>query len=142
VSREPISGKRKQEQMAKRRVIEIPGIDHGHAPIPMAVRIGNMVFSSGIHGKDPKTHELAPEPERQAELMFQHIRTVMEMAGGTTDDIAHMMVRLADDQYRELINTEWIKMFPDKDNRPARHIMLFPSGPGLYMQTDLVAVLD
>ena len=53
--------------MAKRQVLEIPGISHA-APIPMAVKMGNLLFSSAIMGEDPETHSLPPEPERQAEL--------------------------------------------------------------------------
>ena len=45
----------------------------------------------------------------------------MEKAGGTTEDIGHMTVFLKEESYRDAINKEWLKMFPDEHNRPARH---------------------
>lgn len=127
--------------MAKRQVLEVPGLSHG-APIPLGVKIGNMVFSSGIMGVDPETHKMAETPERQAELMFQHIRTFMQNAGGTPDNIAHMTLFLKDNKYRDSVNNEWLKMFPDEHNRPARHALMYDLGGGMLMQCEIVAVLD
>ena len=72
--------------MAKRESIEIPGLSHG-APIPMGSKIGNMVYSSGISGRDAETGELPSAPEKQAEHLFHNIRTFMSVAGGTPEDI-------------------------------------------------------
>jgi 2-iminobutanoate/2-iminopropanoate deaminase len=66
--------------MTKRQVLEVPGVSHD-APIPMGVRMGNLVVSSGIAGKDPETGQLPADPGRQVELMFQHVRTLMAAAG-------------------------------------------------------------
>lgn len=127
--------------MAKRRqVIEIPGVAHG-APIPFAIRIGNMVFSGGIMGADPATGKIPPEPERQAELIFQHMRTVMEKAGGSVDDIAHVTVFLKDLQYRSAVNTEWLKMFPDEHDRPTRHAIKADLQGDMLIQCEIIGVL-
>ncbi len=113
---------------------------HG-APIPMGVRIGGLVFSSGIMGKDPATDSLPDEPARQAELMFQHMRTLLERAGGSLDDVAHVTVYVKDDAYREHLNREWLKAFPDEHDRPARHTLLWDLPGGMLIQCELVAVL-
>jgi len=42
----------------------------------------------------------------------------MKAAGGTTDDVAKMTVFLKDMKHREHVNREWLKMFPDENNRP------------------------
>ena len=47
--------------MAKRESIESPGLAHG-APIPMGSKIGNMVYSSGISGRNVETGELCFRP--------------------------------------------------------------------------------
>ena len=73
--------------MARRVNIDVPGVSHGDMPIPMATKVGNMVFSSGIHAMDPDTGTIPDDPRRQVELVFQHMRTIVENAGGTTDDI-------------------------------------------------------
>ncbi len=129
--------------VTKRQVLEVPGVSHGNAPIPMGVKVGNMVFSSGVMGQDPETHSLpADDAARQAELMFQHVKTLVESAGGTTDNIAHMTVFLKDNAYREHINKEWLKMFPNEHDRPARHTLLWDLPGQMLVQCEIVAVLD
>ncbi len=125
----------------KRQVFEVPGVSHS-APIPMGVKIGNLLFSSAVMGEDPETHSLPPEPERQAELVFSNLRTLMTNAGGTTDDIAHMTVFLKDLAYRDHVNNEWLKMFPDEDDRPARHAVQADLPRGMLIQVEIIAVLD
>ena len=129
--------------VSKRQVLEVPGVGHGNAPIPMGVKIGNMVFSSGVMGQDPATHQVPKDdPQKQSELMFKHVKTLVEQAGGTTDNIAHMTVFLKDNAYREHINTEWLKMFPHEHDRPARHTLLWNLPGDMLVQCEIVAVLD
>jgi 2-iminobutanoate/2-iminopropanoate deaminase len=109
----------------------------------MGVRIGNMVFSSGIMGQDPETHQVpAGDAAKQAELMFQHVKTLVEQAGGSTDNIAHMTVFLKDNAHREHVNKEWLKMFPDEHDRPARHVLLWDLPGQMLVQCEIIAVLD
>ena len=126
--------------MAKRQVLEIPGVSH-QAPIPMGVKMGNMLFSSAIMGQDPETGEIPAEPERQAELMFRNVRTLLAAAGGTPDDIAHMTVLVKDDTYREYVNREWLKMFPNENDRPTRHAFQTDLRRGMVVQCEIIAVL-
>jgi 2-iminobutanoate/2-iminopropanoate deaminase len=107
----------------------------------MGVRIGNLVFSSGIMGKDPADDSLPEDPARQAELMFQHVRTLLEVAGASLDDVAHVTVFLKDDAYREHLNREWLKAFPDERDRPARHTLLWNLPGRMLIQCELVAVV-
>ena len=127
--------------MTKRRVIEVPGVSHD-APIPMGVRLGNLVVSSGIAGKDPQTGLLPPDAGRQVELMFQHVRTLMAAAGGSPADIARMTVYVKDIAYREQLNREWLRMFPDEDDRPSRHTLQWDLRGGMLVQCEILAVLD
>jgi 2-iminobutanoate/2-iminopropanoate deaminase len=124
-----------------RRVLEVEGIGHT-APIPQAVEIDGLVFSSGITGQDPATGELPDDPARQTELMFQHVRTLLEQAGGGPEAIAKMTVWVKDNAYRALVNAEWLKMFPDEHDRPARHTFLQDLQRGMLVQCEIVAVLD
>jgi enamine deaminase RidA (YjgF/YER057c/UK114 family) len=125
----------------KRTVINLPGMAHG-APIPMGSKVGNTVYSSGISGTNPETHSMPPDPDEQAMQLFENIKTFMEVAGGTTDDIVHMRLLMKDDKYRESINKAWLKMFPDENNRPARHALTTEvRAGGALFQVELVAVL-
>ena len=127
--------------MGKRQTLEVPGVSHS-APIPMGVRMGNLVFSSGVMGTDPASGSLPDDPARQAELIFQHMRALLEQAGGSLDDVAHVTVYVKDNAYREHVNREWLKAFPDEHDRPARHTLLWNLSGGMLIQCELVAVLD
>lgn len=124
----------------RRRVLGVPGISHQN-PIPQAVEIGGLVFSSAVFGEDPETGEIPPDPARQVELVFSHIRTMLEQAGAGPEAIAKMTVYLQDDAHREHVNREWLKMFPDEDDRPARHTVRTDLRRGMLVQCDFVAVL-
>ena len=126
--------------MAKRSVIEIPGLAH-NAPIPNGAKIGNLVFSSAISGKDTETGKVPQDPDQQAEVLFRNIQKFMELAGGTPEHIGHMTVFLQEEKYRDSINQAWLKMFPDEHNRPARHALKAELRGGLLFQVELIAVL-
>ncbi len=126
--------------MAKRESIEIPGLAHG-APIPMGSKIGNMVYSSGISGRDAETGELPSDPEKQAEHLFQNIRTFMSVAGGTPDDIIRVTLHIREESYRAVLNPPWVAMFPDEHSRPARHAVKTELRGEVLFQAEIVAVL-
>jgi len=126
--------------MAKRTVIEIPGLAHA-VPIPNGAKIGNMVFSSAISGKNTETGKLPPDPDEQAEVLFRNIEKFMQLAGGTPENIGHMTVFLRDEKYRDSMNKAWLKMFPDEHNRPARHAVKADLRGEVLFQVELIAVL-
>ncbi len=100
-----------------------------------------MVFSSGIMGRDTANDRVPEDPDEQAAALFQNIRTFMQNAGGGPEHIAYMKVYLKDEQHREAVNKEWIKMFPDEHSRPARHSLPAPIRGGYLFQVELIAVL-
>jgi len=75
--------------MAKRQSVNFPGFAHQN-PIPNASRIGNVMMTSVISGVDPGTRNLPPELGKQVTNLFTHVRTAIEAAGGTPDDILKM----------------------------------------------------
>lgn len=125
----------------RRQSIYTDGFAHQN-PIPAAARIGNLVYASSLHGKDPETGRVAPTLEQQCKLMFAHMRRVVEAAGGTTDDIIKVTLWLADRSQREPVNREWIAMFPDPESRPARHSLQAELTDGQLVVCDFIAVLD
>jgi 2-iminobutanoate/2-iminopropanoate deaminase len=126
--------------MAKRKGIHLEGLAHG-APIPNGAVVGNMVFSSAISGKDPGTGVIPSDPGEQARAMFRNLRLFMEHAGGTPDDIGYMKVYLREEKYREFVNQAWLEMFPEPDNRPARHAIKVELRGELLFQIEVIAVL-
>lgn len=127
--------------MSRRRSIVVPEIAH-RFPVPNASRIGNLVISGSIQGIDPVTHTMPSELAEQCSNMFSNMKSVIEAAGGTTDDIIKMTVFIRDRNNREPLNAEWVRMFPDPNSRPARHAQpLQIDGPSL-VQCDFMAVVD
>lgn len=127
--------------MGKRQVIHLEGAGH-KAPIPAAVRIGDMVFSSAIGGRDPGTGKYPDDPASQAKFAFANMATIVRAAGGDIDDIAHVTVFLKDLDHKKFVDDEWVRMFPDPDDRPARHAVSISRGGAMLLQLEIIAVLN
>lgn len=124
------------------RSLEVPGVTHGAAPIPMGARVGNMLFSSGIPGIDPASRKLAPDAASQARFVFQNMRALLEAGGATPGDVGHVTVFIKDDSVREALNAEWLKLFPDAHDRPARHTLVYDLRGGMLIQAEIIAVIS
>ena len=122
-----------------RRAIYISQFSHQN-PIPNAARIGQIVASGLIRGVDPVTHEFPASLQEQCMHMFANIRHTVEAAGASLDDIIKVTFWMSP-IVRGPINTEWTKMFPDGETRPARQIMEVPMEPGVLVQCDFLAVV-
>jgi 2-iminobutanoate/2-iminopropanoate deaminase len=126
--------------MAKRISIHIEGFSHKN-PIPSASKIGNLLVSGAIAGLDPATGKPAATLEAQCALVFRHIRSIMQAAGGSPDDIIKVAVVMADRGQRDALNKEWLAMFPDAHSRPARHTSQSALEGGILIQCEIMAVL-
>jgi 2-iminobutanoate/2-iminopropanoate deaminase len=124
------------------RSLEVPGVSHGAAPIPMGARVGGTIYSSGIPGIDPATGKLAPDAAGQARFAFRNMRAMLEAGGATLQDVVRMTVYLKDNAAREHINAEWLQCFPDPHDRPARHTLVHDLQGGMLLQIEIVAVVD
>jgi enamine deaminase RidA (YjgF/YER057c/UK114 family) len=125
----------------RRRSVHIGEFKHVN-PIPNASRIGNLLMSGVILGRDPRTGEMPADIESQCANMFAHMKAIVEAGGGTTDDIIKMTVWLKDRSQRGPVNVEWLKMFPDEHSRPARHALSMEMEGGALVQCDFTAVID
>jgi 2-iminobutanoate/2-iminopropanoate deaminase len=106
--------------MPWRESFEIPPVKH-NAPIPMAARVGNIVYTSGIMGSDPDTGQLPESIEEQARNCFRNLETVLTRAGASTSDVLRVTVFIKSNNNRQAVNPAWLEMFPDEHSRPARH---------------------
>ncbi len=106
--------------MAKRQSLEIAGYTHTN-PVPLACKVGNMLYTSSIFGQDVKTGKRAETREQQATFCFENLRLVMEQAGGSTEDVIMVTVYLTSEKsVGDAVNAAWLEMFPDENARPAR----------------------
>jgi 2-iminobutanoate/2-iminopropanoate deaminase len=105
------------------RSIHIDGVTHGKAPIPMGARVGNLIYSSALLGKDPASDTLPAEAAVQMHHLFNNLKSLLA-------------------SLREPLNAEWLACFPDPDDRPARHTqVLSEMPPGVLAQLAIVAVV-
>ena len=96
--------------------------------IPPAVKVptkaGTFIYSSMMSGHDDQdpNHALPATVEEEAEILFRHIRQIVESAGGKPTDIVNLTLFVMDDKYRANLETELQKLFPD-GKRPAYHVL-------------------
>ncbi|MFD1985777.1 RidA family protein [Mesorhizobium newzealandense] len=124
-----------------RKSISVKGLSHRH-PVPNACRIGNMVFSGAVHGVSPTNHELPTEMADQSANVFANMLAIIEAAGGSVEDIVKVEIYLRDSSNRNAVNEEWLRMFPDPESRPARHVRPLPADSPSLVQCEFIAVIE
>jgi 2-iminobutanoate/2-iminopropanoate deaminase len=130
-----------EREMTRRQSIHIGEFKHKN-PIPNACRIGNLLMSGVILGRDPATAAMPAGIEEQCANVFAHMKAIVEAGGGATTDIIKVTMWLQDRSQRAPVNTEWLKMFPDEHSRPARHTLQMDMEGGSLVQCDFTAVID
>ena len=108
----------------------------------MGARVSNMIFSSGIAGKDPATDQLPTDVAAQAKFAFQNMVALLAAGGATPNQVAKMTVFIKDESARAPINEEWLKLYPDPHDRPARHTLTYDLRGGMLLQLEVVAVIS
>ena len=127
--------------MAARERISGPDIPEHVNPFPAAVKIGNMLFSAATGGDDPETHELPEDEESQIANAFRTMGNILRRAGGSPANVAKVTVYVRSRTIRPKVNPHWLKMFPDEDDRPVRHMVPADVPPGRHIQLEFIAVL-
>ena len=128
--------------MTKRQTLYVEGFAHAN-PIPAACRKGPLLMTGLVNGTDPATGKLAATLEEQCAHMFTQARRILEAGGGTTQDIVRMTVWLKDRSQREPLNQQWLAMFPDPHDRPARlSLQAGELSGGILVQCEVTAIID
>ncbi len=127
--------------MSKRISIEVPGLEHVN-PIPNASRLGPLLVSGGIFGKDPQTGKVPDGVDAQCEQMIANVRKVLAAGGAAPEDVVKLSVWLKDIGDRPVLNKYWLQLFPDPESRPARHTFPTPNlrNP-LLVECEIMAVI-
>ncbi|HEY4802608.1 MAG TPA: RidA family protein [Paraburkholderia sp.] len=121
------------------RSIDVPGLAH-NAPIPVGARVGNVLCSSAIAGKDPATGKLTASAADQARLAFDNLKRFLDAGGATLADVVKLAVYVKDDSVREHLNAHWLAFWPDPAQRPARHVVVHDLQHGMFLQLEVMAV--
>ena len=125
--------------MAKRESLHIPGLVRHKNPISHCTRIGNMLFSGAIAGYG-KDGSMPDSLDAQVANAFANMNILVEGAGFGLGDVAKVTVFMRDTANRDAVNREWLKLFPDEHDRPARHAVRTEFDGKTLVQLEIVAV--
>ena len=122
-----------------RQSIEISSFTHAN-PIPAATRIGPLLVSSVIVGRDPGETTTPESPSAQYANLFHHIGQILQEAGADWRHVARITFYVPDLSYRDSCNPIWIEHFPDAGSRPSRHTQ-FVAG-AKFASCEFIAYID
>lgn len=110
-------------------------------PYSQAVKIGNIVYTSGQISLDPATGNLVEgDFSAQARRVFDNLRAVLHQAGGDFRNVAKATVYLTDLGNFQALNNIYAEYFGD--HKPARTTIQAAALPkGSAVEIDLIAVL-
>jgi len=125
-----------------RQSIDVEGLTHGDLPIPSASRVGPFVATGGVRGVSIETGAMPDDPQAQADLMFDNLETILKAAGASVDNVLKVTIWLRDGSLRPIVQSGWMKLFPDPASRPARHTLIYDLPGGMAIQCDALAVVE
>src|SRR5216683_6733950 len=128
--------------MPRRSVYNLPGLAPPEAVAPDLVTSGNLFFTSGIRGVNLATGQLPKDPAQQFLNAWHNLAALVEGAGLSTDNIGLVTNFIDSQDYRAHINTGWLELFSERDNRPARKTTSFPLADGVGVELQAVGVLN
>jgi enamine deaminase RidA (YjgF/YER057c/UK114 family) len=126
---------------ARRRVVNIAGVAHTN-PIPMAVRIGDYLFTSRVLPMDPATGTYPADVAAQTEVLFSNVEAVLSTAGMSWRDVVQGRLFLADMANLPALERRWASHFRDSAAQPVLHPVHYNVGPSLLVMLELLAVKD
>lgn len=109
-------------------------------PYSQAVKIGNMLFTSGQIGIDPKSGELnGADIEQQTEQVFRNLKSVLEAGGMGFGNVVKTTVFIAEMADFGKVNEIYARHFTE--NMPARSCVAAKQLPkGALVEIECVAI--
>jgi 2-iminobutanoate/2-iminopropanoate deaminase len=123
----------------RRRALRIPGLSELE-PVPAGVQVGNVVFSSLTRGIDPVDGNLTADGERQVAQAFRNVVTLVEQAGGTRDDVAHIFILVRNRADNDYTLHSYVDTFSNDGNLPARKNIYHDALQGTNVLAELQTV--
>ena len=120
-----------------RRSFDVESMTHSN-PIPAVSRVGPLVVSSVIVGRDPQASTVPDSIEAQLANLFHHVGEMLHAAGADWQHVVKMNFSLPSLDLRKELNEPWLAPFPDPASRPARHTQV----GGSTAQCDFIAYVD
>lgn len=121
----------------RKEVVSVPGM----APVrhlSKAVRFGNLVFVAGTTGRNPASGEMLGDIGGQTRQTLENIKSCLEAAGASMEDVLKMTCYLANLEDKDAFNDVYVSYFP-KDP-PARACFAVAAlGPGVKVEIETIA---
>jgi len=97
----------------RREVIRTSEAPHVGLPLSQAIKFGDLVFTSGVTARDPKTgHFVGGDIEQQTEQVILNLKSILEAAGSSLKKVLKVTVFLTDIRDFEGMNKVYRKFFP------------------------------
>ncbi len=111
--------------------------------VPLGVRIGDVVFSTGIDGRDPGTGKLSEDREAQVRQAYSNLHALLMNAGGSWNDVLHVYAFLDRLRAQSLMHEVWEEIFPSHGQCPARKAIHYGAfeDESTILQLQTVAIL-
>jgi 2-iminobutanoate/2-iminopropanoate deaminase len=110
-------------------------------PYSQVVRVGDLVFTAGQPGIDPRTGKVAGDTfEAQARQAFANLRAVLEDAGSRLERVVKVSCFVADADAFGTLNSLFEEFFPTSP--PVRSTPLVSLPRGLLFSIDAIAVAE
>ena len=103
--------------MPRKEVIQV-NLAAANPNLSPATRFGDPVFVAGQTGRHPVTGEVGRDVREQTRYAIERIRTILETAGTSLDNVLTVLTHLTRREDLAVYNEEYGKFFPT--NKPAR----------------------
>jgi 2-iminobutanoate/2-iminopropanoate deaminase len=127
--------------LSNRRSIYVEGLSHGDNPIPLASVVGNVMYSGNVNGRVRVTRAYPDTFDEQVANMFYNMTSMLEVAGGTLEDVVQIAVLIGESSDKDAFNAEWARRFPDPASRPSRKNNSGKLRDGCKIECQFIAVL-
>jgi len=130
-----------EENTMKKEILLSKNAPQPKGPYSQAVKAGNLIFVSGQGAWDPKTGNLMAHGDiaAQTEIILENIKSILETAGCTLDDVVKSNVFIKDLKEFSKYNEVYKKYFTD--NCPARTtVKITDFEEGMQVEMDVIAL--
>jgi 2-iminobutanoate/2-iminopropanoate deaminase len=122
---------------ARRQVVSIAGVAHTN-PIPMAVRMGDYLFTSRVLPMNPATGVYPANAADQTDALFGNLEAVLDAAGMRWEDISQGRLFLHDMAVLPDLRRRWESRFDGE--APPLHPVRYAAAPSLLVMIELIAI--
>lgn len=120
-----------------REIVQV-GESGGSPMLSPAIKYGNLVFTSGMVGRDPSTGELAEGIENQSRNTLENLKAALEAAGTSMDQVLKASCFVANIDDRPAFNEVYKGYFPN--DPPVRTcVQAARLGEGVLIEVDVIA---